>query len=330
MKANTRLAVILLLISAAVFRSCAPPAGEPETVTVYETVEVMVEGVEVEAEEEPPATTGQGANQAIPFQPRVDRLIIKDGEIKLLVSDTDTAIDRTTQVVEDVGGYIISSRVWYQEWNEENHKYSTMTIGVPVDYFEQALRRLRGLAIRVIDESASGEDVTDEYVDLDSRLESLEATRERILTFLDQAQNVEEALDVNEELAKIEEQIDQVQGRMNYLFDRAAYSTIILHLEPDVPTPEATPTPTSTPTPTPTPIPSWSPSKTVDSASSFLITILRALADIAIWVGIVLIPIVGPPLLIIWVVWRVFGRRKKKGDSKWWSKESGDDEEKGE
>ncbi|HPD42084.1 MAG TPA: DUF4349 domain-containing protein, partial [Anaerolineae bacterium] len=96
----------------------------------------------------------------------------------------------------------------------------------------------------------SGQDVTDEYVDLQSRLGNLEATRDRIRTFLDQAQTVDEALRVNEQLAAVEAQIEQVKGRMVYLRERSAYSTITVQLDPELPSaPEVTPVPT----------PTWSP-----------------------------------------------------------------------
>ena len=91
-----------------------------------------------------------------------NRKIIKNADVRLLVKDTDVAIDRTTQIIGDLGGYIISSRVWYQDYFGNNLKYATMTLGVPVDQFERALTRLRELSIRVLDENASGEDVTDQ------------------------------------------------------------------------------------------------------------------------------------------------------------------------
>jgi len=119
-----------------------------------------------------------------------ERMIIKNGDIKLLVKDTEVAIDGVTQLVRDVGGYIISSRVWYEDWYGTGYKSASISVGVPVDQFETALRRLRGLSIRVLDEQATGEDVTDQFVDLESKLTNLEATRNRIRTFLDQAQTV--------------------------------------------------------------------------------------------------------------------------------------------
>jgi hypothetical protein len=193
-----------------------------------------------------------GAGGALPVGR--ERLIIKNGEMTLLVEDTDVTIDRLAQVVGDLGGYIISSRVWYQERQGDEYKYATVTLAVPASEFENALRRLRGLAIIV----------TDEFVDLESRLRNLEATRDRIREFLDKARTVEEALEVNEQLSNVEDKIEQVQGRMNYLVDRASFSTITVQIEPDVPilTPTPTPAPTTTPTPTATPTPTpWRPGK---------------------------------------------------------------------
>lgn len=60
----------------------------------------------------------------------------------------------------------------YQPYADgENYKYATITIGVPVEQFERALSRLRGLAVKVLDETASGEDVTNQFVDLQSTLD---------------------------------------------------------------------------------------------------------------------------------------------------------------
>ena len=121
-------------------------------------------------------------------------MIIKNAEIKLLVTDTDIAIDRATQVVGDAGGYIVSSRVWSQpHYDGKNYKYAAITIGIPVQEFEHTLSRLRGLSVQVLDESASGEDVTNQFVDLQSQLTNLEATRERIKAFLDSAKTVNQS-----------------------------------------------------------------------------------------------------------------------------------------
>ncbi len=256
------------------------------------------------------ATVQTGAESLTGAQ--TERMIIKNAEIKLLVEKTDTAIDRSMQIVGDVGGYIISSRVWYQEANGENYKYASITIGVPVDQFETAMRRLRGVALRVLDENASGQDVTSEYVDLQSQVGNLEATRDRIRTFLADAKTVEESLRINQELTNIEAQIEQVKGRMNFLSNRSAYSTITINLEPDIPPVIPTATPTASPTATPEP---WNPAKTVHHATDAVTTIYQGLIELAIWFFVVVVPLLAPPALVIWIIYKVATRKSKKASS---------------
>jgi len=326
MKQRLTLFVLILLLSTMILTACGAPAPAATEAPVMEesyaapteapAAEFYAQDGIAEPEskggESPPAMPTAGVYD--PNNPLSDpniaanaaRLIIKNAEARLLVADTDAAIDRTTQIVGDMGGYIISSRVWYQDWfdGEEysNFKYATITMGVPVEQFERTLSRLRGLAVRVLDETASGEDVTDQFVDLQSQLTNLEATRERIKTFLDEAKTVDEALRINAELAEIERQIEEIKGRMNYLSDRSAYSTITVNFEPELP---------KTP-PTPTPVPdSWDPGKTFEDAKKSVTSAYQGIVDFLIWVFVVLVPIVAPPVLIVWIIWRL-ARRKVK------------------
>ena len=238
-------------------KSAFDVAGEP-----------VVESVELPAAPMPTSAAFEIINPSgdLTVIERSNRMIVKNADIRLMVKDTDVAIDRATQIVGDAGGYIVSSRVWYQDYYGNNLKYASITIGVPVDQFERVLVRLRDLAVRVVDENASGDDVTEQYVDLQSQLVNLEATRARIQEFLNDAKTVDEALRINQELANIEAQIEQIKGRMNYLADRSSYSTITINFEPEFPV--LTPTPTATPSPTPTPIP-WISASRSKSAKRF-------------------------------------------------------------
>jgi hypothetical protein len=261
------------------------------------------------AQPQPPETGSADTLPDLDARRAAARMIIKNAEVKLLVANTDIAIDGVTQIVGDVGGYIISSRVWYQPYYEENYKYATITMGVPVDQFETAMRRLRSLAVQVVDETASGEDVTDQFVDLQSQVQNLEATRDRIRGFLDQAKTVDEALRINQQLSDVERQIEEIKGRMNYLTDRSAYSTITVTLEPELP--EITPTPTATPLPTPTPKP-WDPGETIDRSRETLTKSYQGLAEFFIWLAMVFIPIFGPWIFLAWLIWRLLRRKLNK------------------
>ena len=247
-----------------------------------------------------------------------NRKIIKNADVRLLVQDSSVAVSRATQAVSDLGGYIISSRVWYQDYYGNNLMYATITLGVPVDEFEHALNRLRDMSIRVLDENATGEDVTDQYVDLQTQLTNLEATRARIQDFLQDAKTVDEALRINQELANIEAQIEQIKGRMNFLNDRSAFSTITVNFEPDLPvltpTPTATLAPTSTPRPTATLAP-WKPGDTFGDAQRTVTIVYRGIGDFLIWLIVVVLPILLPPVAALWILWKLLNRKPNRPSS---------------
>jgi len=248
-----------------------------------------------------------------------NRKIIKNADVRLLVQDTNVAVSRTTQIISDLGGYIISSRIWYQDYYGNNLMYATITIGIPVDEFEHALNRLRDLSIRVLDENASGEDVTDQYVDLQSQLVNLEATRARIQEFLKDTKTIEEALRINQELANIEAQIEQIKGRMNFISDRSAFSTITVNFEPEFPILTATPTPTIAPTLTPRPTftsTPWKPGETFKDASRTVTNTYQGLIEFLIWIVVVVIPTLAPFVFIFWLVWRFMIRKLNKPSDK--------------
>lgn len=235
------------------------------------------------------------------------RKIIKNGEMNLLVADIDRALDQVTNIAVDSGGYIISSQVAMRG----DLKVATLNLGVPVEQFEAVQRQLRSIAAKVVSETASGKDVTDEYVDLQSRLANLEATAARVREFLKQAQTVDEALKVNAQLTEIEGQINQVKGRMNFLRDRSAFSTLLVNLEPVRLTP--TPTATLTPTPTPTPV-AWRPDETFKTATGILGSVLQWLGDLLIWAIVLIGPIlVVAAAIIIVTLWLRQRRRHRAG-----------------
>ena len=337
MKSRSVPLTLLVLVTLIFFAACAPAAREAPAATEAPATEAPAAAAEYYVEPSQPQLDKSGEDGAAAPEAALptmapafeigdqngdniivqstNRKIIKNADIRLLVKDTDVAIARTTQMVGDLGGYIISSRVWYQDYYGNNLKYATMTLGVPVDQFERILTRLRDLAIRVLDENASGEDVTDQYVDLQSQLQNLEATRARIQEFLKDAKTVDEALRINQELSNIEGQIEEIKGRMNYLADRAAFSTITINFEPEFPilTPTPTPTiaPTNTPRPTATLVP-WKPGETFSDAKRAVTVAYHGIFDFLIWLVVVVLPILLPPILVIWILWRVLFRKPTK------------------
>jgi hypothetical protein len=323
MKSRITLLPVFLLLGMLVLNACgASAATEAAPLYAVEEAPAAIEAPAVEAEQavaQDEAGSTSSLKEGSVYETGTENdvaltthLIIKNADMRLLVEDSDVAISRITQVVGDSGGYIISSRVWSQvHLDGKNYKYAAITMGVPVESFERALNRLRDLSLEVLDETASGEDVTDQYVDLQSQLTNLEATRERIKSFLDQAQNVDEALRINQQLAEIERQIEEIKGRINYLQDRSSYSTITVNLEPQLPE-YIPPTPTPTPSPTPAPEDPWKPGETVGSAWGTLVDAYQVIIDILIWILLVVLPIFAPPVLIVWLIVKFVTRKPNK------------------
>jgi hypothetical protein len=313
---RTRILFTLLTFVCFVFAfvACQPRVQQVEvTRTVLETVVEVVEGETVEVEvtrevalvvpsveettsnfepagnDSPSAPGNTAANNAQP----AERLIIKTGEMELEAADAAEVTEQATTIVTAAGGYIVSQRVW----ESNGYTYATMQYGVPVDQFEQVMLAFRQLG-RVTMDVAAGQDVTDEFVDLTSRLDNLLATQQRLREFLDSAKTVKDILEVNKELTAVEEELNIIQGRMTYLADRAAFSTISLKISPIIPTrTPAPPTPTPTPTPLPTPA-TWRPGDTARIAAVEFQENAQTTADWLIYNLIVY----GPCLFVLLVI----------------------------
>jgi Domain of unknown function (DUF4349) len=283
-----------------IVKATAPAAGKP--------VEAPYPGQGGEGSQD--AASGDVA--LLNYQSGSVRMVIKDAEIELEVEDTDRAIDQVTQLAADYGGYLISSHSWY----DGELKYASIRLAVPSQAFETALTNLRHFGVKVIKETGSGQDVSAEYTDLQSRLTNLEATAARVREFLNAAKTVEESLKVNQQLSELESQIEQIKGQMKYYEGRSAFSTITVDLTPQHPTPATpTPTPTATPTATPTPRPGWNPSHTFQNASGVLSTLVRTTVDLVIWLAVVFGPFLAILLILYWLLNRILrGRIRARAD----------------
>ncbi len=174
-----------------------------------------------------------GSTSPLAYSPAGSQLVIKDAQLDLLVRNTAQALDRVTALTGEEGGYIISSKTWYQD----GYLYASLRLGIPSARFEAALNQLRAVGLTVLSENAQGQDVSDQYVDLQSKLTNLEATASRVREFLKDAKTIEESLRINQQLAELEAQIEQIKGQMRYFEGRSAYSTVTVSLTPEYPTP---------------------------------------------------------------------------------------------
>jgi len=212
------------------------------------------------------------------------------------VADTEATLSAISELIEANGGWVVNSNLY--QYNE-NAKSGNITVRVPVAGFNSALEAIKRLAVEVVSESSSGQDVTEEFVDLTSRLENLEATAGRVRNFLDEATDVEEALAVNQELSRLEGEIEVIKGRMQYLSQSAGFSTISIDLTPDIATQPLDPQ-------------TWQPGVVVRESFETLVIVLQGVANFLISTVIVLGPLALLFGLPLWLIVRYVLRRRRQ------------------
>lgn len=241
------------------------------------------------------------ANRALPTSLQQgsvqDRLIIRTGNLGLIVVNTEQVVDEIGRLTEALDGWVVSSNLALAG----EFKTGTVTVRVPAENYETLVSRVKELAVEVEVESSDSQDVTEEFVDLEARLGNLEATADRVRTFLDEARNVEEALAVNQELSRLESEIEVIKGRMKFLRESAAFSTLTIHLTPDE-------------LAQPIEIAGWRPGGVAKSAFEGLIAVLQGLVDLLIQGVIFCLPLALlfgiPAFFVIRFAYRRWGRRK--------------------
>lgn len=167
---------------------------------------------------------GNGAEPAVePVSYAQNRVIVHTARVSLVVEDVSDGVERVAAIAQDLGGWMVSS-------DRASGHTGHVAIRVPAASLKVALNRIEGVGLEVESQSVTSQDVTDEYVDIEARLVSLKATRDRLLTFLEQADEVEEALLVQKELSTLEERIEGMQGRLNYLRQTSAFSLVTVNM----------------------------------------------------------------------------------------------------
>ncbi len=156
-----------------------------------------------------------------------ERMIVRTGDISLIVEDVPAAMDQITKLTASFWGYVVSSK----SWREGERLAGAIAIRVPAEHFDDAIKALRELAVEVTSENTYSKDVTEEYVDLTARLHNLEASEAQLLKIMEKAEKVEDILAVQRELSKTRGEVEQTKGRMQYLERTSTTSLIEVHLE---------------------------------------------------------------------------------------------------
>ncbi len=171
----------------------------------------------------PSSLDGQAAS--IPEGPRVQRsarVVLQVGSGRF-----DSALNDVIAVVDQAGGYISGSQA--QADDGQPLRSGQVTFQVPADRFEAVVAEVRkkGTPQTI---SISGNDVSQQYVDLQARLRNAEAQRNAMLALMQQAKSVNDTIQIQNQLGQITAQIEQLRGQIGYLEHSTTFSTLAVSI----------------------------------------------------------------------------------------------------
>ncbi len=219
------------------------------------------------------------------------RMLVGTANMTLVVANVRETLDRIGKLATDMGGWAVSSDV---SAIEEGDEHGRISIRVPADRLDEALKSLRGMAQRVQNEKTDSQDVTEEYVDLDARLKNLEASEQQYVALLKTATTVSDVVQVQNQLTSVRGQIEQIKARMQLLERTSSTSLINVTL-----TPSASQLPLVKQ--------GWSVVEAAKAAVRGLVVVAQGLIVLAIWL-LVFSPLWGS----IAAIGILLGRRSRK------------------
>lgn len=267
--------------------------------------DAMYDSAVEEIEMESSVNTGSGLGTAVP-EPNgtladeefsnTEQKILKNGSITAQVDNAEETAEKITNLASRLKGFTQSSNIYE---SSTGAKSGTIVIRIPVNSFEAAFSEIKTLATVVVSESVSGQDVTEQYVDMQSRLKNKQAEETQYLEILEQASDIEDILMVTEYLGWVRQEIEQLQGRLNYLENLTSMSTITAFISEDEKIQ--------------IPVDKWRPIETVRLSFRAMIAGLQGLSTIAIWLvmfaALIALPIGIVVFIIIWIIKKIRHRK---------------------
>ena len=194
-----------------------------------------------------------------------------NGSLTLEVDDVEEAAKMVRQLVLSHEGRITNSDTGSYE-----QRYTNMTLLVPSSKFYSIIAEIKKISVLVSNENIYSNDVTEEYIDTEARLNVMKGTEDRFLVLLQETRNIDEAIKVEKELMRIRGEIDSLQGRMNYFVKTTANSMLNLRMVESVPITGD----------------QWNAKDSVTDSLRNLVSFFKHIADFFIWV-LIFSPVIG-------------------------------------
>lgn len=229
-----------------------------------------------------------------------ERLVIKNASLSIVVDDPEKKLNEISALAEQMGGFVVSSYL-YQSTLSNGIEVPTanITIRVPAKSLQDAINHIEADARDVLTNNISGQDVTAEYTDLQSRLRNLQDAEVLLRQIMNDATKTEDILNAFNQLNSITEQIEVLKGQIKYYEESAAMSAISVELIPSQSVQPIT-------------IGGWEPVGVAKDAIQALVNALQAIVNALIWLALYVLPILAIMVLPLWLIVRGLRRWTNK------------------
>ena len=212
-------------------QASAAPEAAPQVAAAVQTStpQVVSAGAQVKQEAQTQtAAASDAAESALAEQGdtplRQQRIVVRTMDISLVVSGAiQASIDRVQALAEGMGGWVVSSQR-YDDFS------GSIAVRVPAERLDEAVERLRNIAVEVESEISTSTDVTAEYFDSQSRVKNLRATESALLSLLEQAPSAKDALEIRLSLTEIQGELEVLLGRIKLLEETSAFSLVRVNM----------------------------------------------------------------------------------------------------
>lgn len=301
MKKNKMWLVFIFLGLSMIISACAPMASSDrdmmESPAWAPEYEMAMEETMMSAEERGiPSGIGDSART-------IERMVIFNADMRIAVESPEDTMQTIINLAESAGGFVVSSNIFRTQTDRGTLPRANLMVRVPAERLNSIMAEIRTLTPNprddVLSENVSGQDVTAEFTDLESRLRNLEAAEQALVQLMEQAQDPQDVLDVFTELTYYRGEIEVVKGRMRFLRESAALSALSVEI-------------VAKRSLQPLEIAGWEPQGTAKQAVEALISGAQFLVDALIWFGIFCVPFLIPLGLVIYFLVRLIRKRKAR------------------
>jgi hypothetical protein len=161
-----------------------------------------------------------------------DRKIVRNADLTMEVSAPADTQHRIVSIAESHGGFVVTSEAKQRESTEPARRTLDikLVVRIPENHFGSALDQIRGLTSSPIEEKVSGQDVTEEFIDLEARIRTQKALEAQFLQIMRQTGKIVDALEVQRQIAEVRSDIERLEGRKRFLENRSSLSTITVNI----------------------------------------------------------------------------------------------------